>query len=186
MKDFNNINNIEKLEEISTYINDGLSTTIKKQFGKLELELEKKYAIEYLKHFINGENNAFTSLNNIRTNVKSIDIFYIYILLIKSAIERHAFNIVKLKKEKLTINEDVVAETISEQIALGHLNDILNWIISDSRVIFMLIENYINFSYKSSSELNNAYAYICKKNATTNKALEQLNLKLKSMPIKSK
>jgi len=186
INNFSNKNNIEELDVISKQINYGLHLTIIKQLGSLKPELETKYASQLLKKFINGNLNAFTNENNVRANIKSINSFKIIILLIKSAIERYAFNIVKLKKVKMKNNEDKVSETITEQIAGGNFEEIFNWINTDNRIMDMLIENYINLYYHSDDTLIEAYTYITKKSKKADEAMQQLNSKLKLKNSKSK
>ena len=127
---------------------------------------------------MNGKTNAFTSKNNIRANMKSINHFKIMVLLIKSAIERYAFNTVKLKKLKMESNEDMIAEAITEQVADGNLENILNGIDSDNSIIPILIENYIDLFYQSDAELRAAYSYMVSKNPKTKTAMTQLEHEL--------
>ena len=99
-------------------------------------------------------------------------------LLIKSAIDRYAFNTVKLKKLKMVSNEDKVAETITFQLSEGNFDEILDWVTSDKRIMGMLIENHIDLYYQGDSELTEAYSFMTSKHPKTKEAIEQLYLKL--------
>ena len=173
-------NDSEELDYISKYINYGIYFTIIIQLKHVSPESEAEYAIKILNNFLMGKSNAFTSKNNIRANIESIDPFKITVLLIKSAVERYAFNIVRLHKSKMKSKEDTVAQTITEQISEGNLTDILTWINSDSRIIPMLVENYVGLSYQSDEELREAYSYMTSQDSKAKKAMEQLNSKLNS------
>lgn len=170
-----NENIIEELNNISEYINYGIHFTIVKQLGDIKPELEAKHAVKILNNFINGQTNAFTSRNNIRANMKSIDTIKIITLLIKSAIDRYAFNAVKLKKIKMISNEDKVSETITEQLSEGNFEEILDWITSDSRIMDMLIENHIDLYYQGDIDLVEAYAYMTNKQPKAREAIESLS-----------
>ena len=186
INDLTNENIIEELNNISEYINYGIHFTIVKQLGNIELETEAKYAVKILNNFIKGQTNAFTGKNNIRTNMKSIDSIKIIALLIKSAIDRYAFNTIKLKKLKMESNEDKVAETITEQLFEGNFEEILSWITSDSRIMTMLIENHIDLYYQGDRELIDAYAYMTDRHAKTKIAIKELLSYLKLENEKSK
>lgn len=184
IKDFLNKDGIQGLENISEYINYGIHSTIINQFGNIVQELENQYAIKILNSFIDGKDNAFTSSKYIRKNITSIDKFKITILLIRSTIERYAFNVVEKRQRTFENDEDKVSQTITELVANGDLNDVLTWIKSDHRIIQMLIENYVALSYQSDKKLRDIYTKITISHPKTNKALEQLNLELKSIKEK--
>ena len=180
IKSFLNKSGIQGLENISEYMNYGIHSTIINQFGNISPELENKYASKILNNFMVGKSNAFTSSNNIRRNITSIDKFKITILLIRSAIERYAFNAIEKQQTNFENDEDKVSQTITELVARGDLNDVLTWIKSDHRIIQMLIENYVALSYQSDKKLRDIYTQITNSHPKTNKALEQLNLELNS------
>ena len=175
---FFNESGIQGLENISAFIDFGIHTTIVKQLGNINQETETRYAINLLKNFTDGNKNTFTNSNNIRTIINTIEPFKLVLIFIKSAIERYAFNVINLNKKSFDTNEDKIAETIVEQIADGNLNDIIDWISSDERILPILIENYIYMSYKKDNQLRKVYNYIVSNCDKSKKAMKQLNLKL--------
>lgn len=186
MNDFLNVSGIEGLENISEYINYGIHSTIKKQMGNVRPELETRYAQKLLNNHMNGNTNAFTSSNGIRSTIHSIDPFKVKALLIKSAIERHAFNMVEDHKISFESDAEKVSQAVTELVANGDMTDVLTWIDSDNRVVEILVESYVALSYQSDKELRDAYERITNSHPKTVKALEQLNLELSLHKVRDK
>ena len=186
MNDFLNRSGIEGLENISEYINYGIHSTIKKQMGNVRPELEARYAQKLLNNHMNGNTNAFTSSNGIRSAIRSIDPFKIKALLIKSAIERHAFSMVEDHKISFESDAEKVSQAVTELVANGDMTDVLTWLDSDNRVVEILVESYVALSYQSDKELRDAYDRITNSHPKTVKALEKLNLELSLHRVRDK
>jgi len=183
---FFNVRGVEGLENISNFIDFGIRSTIFKQINGINEDLENRYAKQILTNFMKGESKAFTSSNGIRASIITIDKFKIDTIMIKSMIDRHAFNVERLHKLSFTEKTDKIAKMISEFVADGNLVDVLNWINSDQGIMKILIDNYVDIAYQKDLELKEAYAYMTHRNDITNKAMEQLNLELSLNNIKSK
>lgn len=186
MNDFLNKSGIEGLENISEYINYSIHSTIKKQMGNVRPELEARYAQKLLNNHMNGNTNAFTSSNGIRSTIHSIDPFKVKALLIKSAIERHAFSMVEEHKISFESDAEKVSQAVTELVANGDMTDVLTWIDSDNRIVEILVESYVALSYQSDKELRDAYERITNSHPKTVKALEQLNLELSLHKVRDK
>lgn len=172
---FFNESGIQGLENISSFIDFGIHSTIIKQLGNIDDELENKYAINLLISFTEGNKNVFTNSFDIRKTIDTIEPYKIVLIFIKSAIERYAFNIINLNKKNFDSNEDKIAETIVEQIIDGNLDSILDWINTDERILPILIENYIYMSYKKDNQLRKVYNYIVSNCNKAKKAMKRLN-----------
>lgn len=172
---FFNESGIQGLENISAFIDFGIHSTIVKQLGNIDDELENKYAINLLISFTEGNKNVFTNSFDIRKTIDTVEPYKIVLIFIKSAIERYAFNIINLNKKTFDSNEDKIAETIVEQIIDGNLDNILEWIDTDERILPILIENYIYMSYKKDNQLRKVYNYIVSNCNKAKKAMKRLN-----------
>lgn len=170
-----NESGIQGLENISSFIDFGIHSTIIKQLGNIDDELENKHAINLLISFTEGNKNVFTNSFDIRKTIDTIEPYKIVLIFIKSAIERYAFNIINLNKKNFDSNEDKIAETIVEQIIDGNLDSILDWINTDERILPILIENYIYMSYKKDNQLRKVYNYIVSNCNKAKKAMKRLN-----------
>lgn len=173
---FFNEGGIQGLENISAFIDFGLHYTINKQLGNIDNELENKYAINILKSYTEGNKNVFTNSCDIRKIINTIEPYKIILILVKSAIERYAFNIINLNKKTFKANDDKIAETIVEQMIDGNLENILEWIDTDKRILPILIENYIYMSYKKDNQLRKVYNYIVSNCPKAKKAMKRLSL----------
>ena len=173
---FFNEGGIQGLENISSFIDFGIHYTITKQLGNIDNELENKYAINILKSYTEGNKNVFTNSCDIRNVINTIEPYKIILILIKSAIERYAFNIINLNKKTFKANDDKIAETIVEQMIDGNLENILEWIDTDKRILPILIENYIYMSYKKDNQLRKVYNYIVSNCTKAKKAMKKLSL----------
>lgn len=186
LNSFLNASGIEGLENISEFINFGIHSTITKQMGNVRPELEARYAQKLLNNHMNGNTNAFTNSNGIRATIHSIDPFKIKALLIKSAIERHAFSMGEEHKISFESDAERLSQAVTELLANDDITNVLTWIDSDSRVVEILVESYVALSYQSDKELRDAYDRITNSHPETAKALLQLNLELSLHKINSK
>lgn len=190
MLEFNDINfdieefmgkdNIGSLNNISTYLDYSINTTITKQIPNIDEETEKLYAKQILNNYFRGDRNSFTSKNNIRNNVAKIGYQRLINLFIKAMIEKQAYNVTV----KHMLNTNDYPAYITNMISRGHYSDIITWLTSNTENIEEAISNYVDLIYRKDIELKSNLEYITIKDYETNKAMEQLNLEMSLAKLK--
>ena len=169
---------VDNLKNISDYLNFAIKSTILKQMPNISKEEEQKMAEKVLKLYLVNTNFAFTRKDNIRANMEQIGKKRLFDLIMKSALEKKAFNIRVRHLLADQTYQDQCVTWITNQINAGSYDSIISLLQSNPDMLNSLIENYIDLSYNVAEETKSNYNDIAWSEPLTEKALNNLNVSI--------
>lgn len=165
---------IDGLNRVKIYLDYSLNTTIKKQIPDISLSDEKMYAKEILYNYFKDDLHAFTSKNNIRHNIYSIGNDVLTKLFIKCMIEKQAYNVLIKKIEGSSDYNDQCCNYITNRVAHGHYDDIIEWLNDDFENMEEIINTYVDIFYQRKYEECIDLQKLAFEENMTNKAISNL------------
>lgn len=169
---------VDNLKQVSDYLNFAMKSTILKQMPNISKEEEQKMAEKILKMYLTNNNFAFTRKDNIRNNMEQIGKNRLVNLMIKSAIEKKAYNnrVVHLLADRTY--QDQCVTWITSQINAGSYESVIDTLQSNPDMLSSLIENYVQLSYNVPEEIKDNYSEIALTESQTERALNNLNVSI--------
>ena len=169
---------IEGLSRFEDYIDYGIHSTITKQMGDINVSEEKYWAKSLFTKLLAGDTNIFTSDNNIRKNILSLDSRSFYNLLIKIAIEYTAYKEVVFSQTINNSREEFICSLITDKMAQDEYRETLQLIMVNPEYKESLIGVYSSFKYGSEVKNKISMMITDKNESNTKRAIECLEFNL--------
>lgn len=166
---------VDNLDNVQNYLDFSIESTIKRQFPDADIKLEKDLAKKILIDYLNGNNLIFTRQNDIRRNMTHINRERVANLLIKTTIEKKAFND-RVRRTLTDENfDDKCVTRLTELISSGNY-ELAKQELQDGSVLNSVVGTYVNNFYKQDEERRKNIEYIAYEDQITERALQTLNI----------
>lgn len=169
---------INGLNKIKLYLDYAIETTIKRQIPDINIKEEKLYAKKLLENYFKGDMHSFTSKNNIRNNIYTINNNKLIDLFLKCMIEKHAYNVLIMKMQGSSKYNDQCCNYITNRIAHNRYQDVIEWLNEDFDNIEELITTYVDVFYKRAVDECMDLQRLTENNPDSSKALGNLCLQI--------
>lgn len=144
-----NSNTINSLDVFEEYMDFALSTTIRKQMPEISDEQEKNWAGVLLTNYFNGDSNAFTSSFGIRKNISACDEDKIIQMFLKQAVEKDSYRQGILHRLNTENEIEFICDDLTKKLCSFGYQDVFNIVKTNPVYQKDLIDNYVNFKYRS-------------------------------------
>ena len=176
IKDYIKGTDLNELNKVKLYLDFALNTTITKQIPNINMNDERLYAKELLYNYFKGDMHSFTSKNNIRNNIYTINNETLIKMFLKLMIEKHAYNVLIKNMQGSDDYNDQCCNYITNRIAHNRYSDIIEWLNDDFDNIEEIVNNYVNIFYKRNEQECQDLEKLTSKSDDSKKAMEVLDL----------